>query len=253
MPHSWPLSARDVQQPKEVIHSKHHAVDRSDHAMAVPEKQQASASASPAEGEQALSSAPKPAIKSVAGLMLRLGHVTSAQIEAHLSPPLPASEESSPGSELDPEKAFLTPVRSNSPEPEPKLPLYINHNLAASHSSTDLCEDCSRNVETLVAANTLRNARLMRSSVDAMYDSYNRLMALHPEHDTEENRNRFEDLMKARVHEENGGTLSWETILKELKERGIVEDNVDEGLIMVRSGSSRSLGKKVKWPDDIKS
>ncbi|KAI9750455.1 MAG: hypothetical protein M1835_001387 [Candelina submexicana] len=250
MPRPWPLSVRDHRHMQDTIRSECVAHDQAEtlsHTQGTLfGKQQPPAIQPLVQEEQAASSVPKPALECVAEWMIRLGQETSAQIHSHFYPPLPPSEQSSPDSDFDPETAFLTPVRSNSPMSD--RPRNINHNLAASHSSsTELCEDCSRNVDSLLAANTLRNAQLTESSVDAMLQSYKKHMTIYPELDAEENRRNIYEYLMAHINEEDGGTLNWERYLEELKHKGVVEECFDEGRIMVRQGSSTSLGKKVRF------
>ncbi|KAI9722209.1 MAG: hypothetical protein M1812_001681 [Candelaria pacifica] len=254
MPRSWPLSARNNQGVKDVTSPAHHTLDRGetlpDTQVSVSKTQQMPASLLSLEDEHTRSRVMKPEFECTDERMLQLNHEASAEVHSHFFHRA-QSEETCSDSEFDPETAFLTPIRSNSPEPEP--PLNISHNLATSHSSTDLCEDCSRNVQALVTANTLRNAQIMESSIDIMVDSYKKHMALNPELDTRKNRKSMHKHLMAHVNEEDGGTVNWEGYVEDLKEKGIVEDCIDEGLIMIKRGSSGSLGKRVRFPDHVDS
>lgn len=146
---------------------------------------------------------------------------------------------------IDPTNAFLTPERVKSP-----LEIFDLENPADAKRFSDLstlCDGCEGNKEKLTFSNTLRNAMLSAGSIEAMTEVYLDFVRKNPEHDSERKRIELLEFLLGHVEEKDGGLLSVEKMLEELKDMGLTEDEA-EAAEAERGGSSNRSGKRVSWP-----
>ncbi|KAI9873412.1 MAG: hypothetical protein M1830_000440 [Pleopsidium flavum] len=161
-----------------------------------------------------------------------------------ISETAPLTPEFSPDNDLDRTDAFLAPERADSPAGVAEVKDSANEKRYSDLST--LCDGCEGNKEKLTFANTLRNAMLNDGSIQAMTEVYLEFVQKNPAHDSESKRRQLFAFLLTHIEEKDGGSLSVQGSMEQLKEMGVAEEEAETAGVKKKASSDVSA-KWVSW------